>query len=890
MSNSEGKMRVQLSDILRAGNCSAEDLLIESGRLLGVLRRARHLLDWEGHGIVPAGPEEALVDYMAAHQTAAGPLTLALLYSFRRLYGAGVARIRRQVDRYSRAVEQFAAHYGSGPLALGRSPGRINILGEHVDYVRYIPTEVLPFASREHDMLMLFRPSEEPRVRGASTLAGADPAEFAFAECPSFDPSTDASLEEQWLSFLQQTGTPKRHWINYVRSSVFYCALKHPGLRRGFDFLLDSTLPAAGGASSSSTIVVLAGAAIRIMNGIAFDPEALAEDSARAEWYIGTRGGNMDHCTMCLSRRQNALHINFTPFRTDLVPLHRFRYRWVAFFSHPADKSGGALIKFNERSAVSRLLIPALVERMCAQDEGLKRRWERARSTLSRDTEDIEAGREAQAILTHLPEAVHLDAIRRDFPDLYEKLRQSYPRLAEAMGAEPIRIRSRALHHAGEVVRVRQAVRILREVFDSRMPEEPEKTEPALRAVGDLITESHESLRDLYEVTTPHIDELIDIVLSHSGVYGARLMGGGFGGNVLALVSKQHVAELVDRVQEQYYAPRGRDGLAEGSVTVSTPGEAFGMLCLRDVLRQAVINASAIWWKWERYEPVIEKVVCGLLDISQPSEFQPVRPIQPVIVAGGRGKIATDGDYRSPAALNVLNDKTSLEHVLAALSTLPFPTRPPIVVVSPAMMGRPVERVALPEGAKVVVQSHPFGTGHAVLAALPEIGKLGADVLVVWGSQPLLSSETILRSIIVHQALDSSAMLFPTAVTRTPYAPIQRDLRGFVVASRETAAEGAPTKRLGETNVGAFVVSAQTLCTTLTRLHEDLWDAESERYRTPSGELGFPNEMARALVRDGKAVIALPIARVEESLGLRDRAGYEEVKRVLAQREASPRR
>jgi len=864
------------------------DLLAPSGRLMGILGRARQLLDWEGEGIVPSGPEEALIDYMAAHKDAAGPMTLALLYSFRLLYGAGVARIRRQVERYARAVEGFEERYGAGPVAVGRSPARINILGEHVDYVRYIPTEVLPFASREHDMLILFRPNDEVKVRGATTLAGFAPGEFSLEGLPVGDGCGRGSLEERWLSFLQRTGTPERDWMNYIKSAVYYCGLKYSGVGRGFDFLLDSTLPAAGGASSSSAIVVLAGAATRLVNEIGFDAEELADDSSRAEWYIGTRGGNMDHCTMCLSRRQSALHLNFSPFRRELVPLHRFRFRWVAFFAHAADKSGDVLLKFNERSAVSRLLIPALLRELCESDGELKSRWDRVRRTLSEDRENIDAGREAGEILARLPETVRPAEIERRFPEVYAELEHSYPALAGAMASGEVKIRARALHHSGEVVRVREAVRILREVFDSRMPEEAEKTEPALRAVGDLLTESHESLRDLYEVTTPDIDELTDIILGHRGVYGARLMGGGFGGNVLVLVSKEHVAELVDRVQERYYKPRGRDGLAEGSVTVSTPGEGFGMQSLRGVVRQGMINASAVWWRWEEYEPVMEKAALELLELPASDAFTPLRPIQPVVVAGGHVSGADGDGYRIPGAMSVIDGKTSLERVLAAVEGLPFETLPPIVIVSPHMAKDPRAKAAFPAGARVVVQLSPLGTGHAVLAALPEIaGREEADVLVVWGSQPLLRTETLARSIVMYQALGTAAMLFPTAVTRTPYAPIQRNLRGYVVASRETRTEGAPTKRLGETNVGAFVLSGRILRATLLRLHDELWDGEAGRYRTASGRLGFPNEMARALVDGGEAVIALPISSVEESLGLRDSTGYEEVRRILSERERS---
>ncbi len=860
-----------------------KDLMMDSAALLGVLKQAGQLLDWEGEGIVPEGPEEALIDYMADHLHASGPIVLALLHSFRQTYGAGLARIRRQVERYSAAVEKFVEHFGPGPIALGRAPARINILGEHVDYVRYLPTEVLPFASREHDMLILFRPTENGVIRGRSTHESAEPATFSLAEGPRCANAADGPLEDCWLAYLREIGTPPRHWINYVKAGVFFCAAKHANVQRGFDFLLDSTIPAAGGASSSSTIVVLCGAAIRIVNDIPFDPKTLADDSAKAEWFIGTRGGNMDHCTMCLSQRQHALHMNFSPFKTELVPLHRYRYRWVTFFAHPADKSGDILLEYNERSAVSRLMIPALLDRMLAADSELKQRWERVVKTLSENTSVIEPAEEAREILSRLPECVTLAQVRRDFPAVYKELERSYPRLAEQTGSRPLVVRARALHHVGEVVRVREAVRIFNELFSSRMPEKPETTEPGLRAVGDLLTESHESMRDLYGLTTPHIDELVEIILSHPGVYGARLMGGGFGGNILALISKEHLAELVAGVQARYYAPRGRDGVAEGAIMVSTPGEGFGMLSLTSVLRQAVINASAVWWKWDRYAPVMEKCVCDLLGTTTLSRGTNARLIQPVIVAGGRGEVKLDSDYRSPWSLNVFNGKTSLETVLDTISSLQ--TLPPIVVISPAMRGKPMANVTLPSGAKIAVQTKPLGTGDAVRAALDQVPD-DADVLVTWGSQPLISAGTLAESVTVFQALGSAAMLFPTAVTRTPYAPIQRDLHGYVIASRETAAEGAPTKRLGETNVGAFVLDARTLKTTLTRIHEKLWDARAKRYATKSGDLGFPNEMARELVSQGKAVIALPIARVEESFGLRTLAGYEEVKRIIAAKKA----
>ncbi len=63
-----------------------------------------------------------------------------------------------------------------------------------------------------------------------------------------------------------------------------------------------------------------------------------------------------------------------------------------------------------------------------------------------------------------------------------------------------------------------------------------------LQAAGRLMSASHASLRDDYEVSTPELDELVTLA-EQAGVYGARLLGGGFGGAILALVNASAAAE-----------------------------------------------------------------------------------------------------------------------------------------------------------------------------------------------------------------------------------------------------------------------------------------------------------------------------------------------------------
>lgn len=79
----------------------------------------------------------------------------------------------------------------------------------------------------------------------------------------------------------------------------------------------------------------------------------------------------------------------------------------------------------------------------------------------------------------------------------------------------------RARHVVSECERVRQAAVALADNNPS--------------VVGQLMTESHASLRDDFEVSTPALDELVDRLNATPGVYGARLTGAGFGGCVVAL-------------------------------------------------------------------------------------------------------------------------------------------------------------------------------------------------------------------------------------------------------------------------------------------------------------------------------------------------------------------
>ncbi|WP_207782663.1 galactokinase [Phytoactinopolyspora limicola] len=74
-----------------------------------------------------------------------------------------------------------------------------------------------------------------------------------------------------------------------------------------------------------------------------------------------------------------------------------------------------------------------------------------------------------------------------------------------------------------------------------------------IRDIGALLTASHVSLRDDYEVTVAQLDVAVDAALA-AGALGARMTGGGFGGSIIALVDAERTAPVTDRIRAEFAA------------------------------------------------------------------------------------------------------------------------------------------------------------------------------------------------------------------------------------------------------------------------------------------------------------------------------------------------
>ncbi|MCJ7544847.1 MAG: galactokinase [Phycisphaerae bacterium] len=102
----------------------------------------------------------------------------------------------------------------------------------------------------------------------------------------------------------------------------------------------------------------------------------------------------------------------------------------------------------------------------------------------------------------------------------------------------------RARHVAGEIARTLQAVQVLGEGDHKRF--------------GQLMTASHVSLRDDYEVSCEELDAIVDAALPVPGVHGARMTGGGFGGCAIILAHVSQAERITRIIQEAFAARFGR--------------------------------------------------------------------------------------------------------------------------------------------------------------------------------------------------------------------------------------------------------------------------------------------------------------------------------------------
>jgi galactokinase len=210
-----------------------------------------------------------------------------------------------------------------GHAALISAPGRVNLIGEHVDY-HGLP--VLPIAMRR-SIRLAFRPRADRRIRAVSA-GNYGTREFA------------------WTAALAPAAAAD--WENYLRAAALTVGRKW-GPGQGIDAAIVSDLPPAAGLSSSSALIVAFTLGLLRANGYPHTFEELMEVLPEGEQFVGTRGGGMDHAASLASREGCASLIGFEPLSVRHVPVPPDWGFLVAHSLTVAEKSGAVRQQYNER-------------------------------------------------------------------------------------------------------------------------------------------------------------------------------------------------------------------------------------------------------------------------------------------------------------------------------------------------------------------------------------------------------------------------------------------------------------------------------------------------------------------------------------------------------------
>ncbi len=405
-----------------------------------------------------------------------------------------------QLARYQAAVARFVALYGHGPITLVRAPGRVNLIGEHTDYN---DGYVLP-AALDKDIVLLARPRRDPVVQATNIESQFPPVTFALS----------AQIEP----------APNGHWSNYLRAAAQMAVRLTNGNTPGLDLLVAAApplgVPRNAGLSSSSALVVALSQAFTHFTARRVAAMRFAQECADPEWYVGTRGGIMDHFAAILARRDHALFLDCRPqsgatYITRHVPFPPgFCLLVIDSGIHHHNVRG----EFNRRVAACRAGVALL--------------------------------RRARPGITHLRDVQHETwaQIAAELPatSTIADLTAQGLHLGELPGVPddaPLQVLACCRHVWHENRRVLDALLAL-EQGDAP-------------TVGALLTAAHASARDDYAISTPELDFLVESALQVKGVAGARLTGAGWGGCVLALVSNDAVGPLAAHLTAAYPARFG---------------------------------------------------------------------------------------------------------------------------------------------------------------------------------------------------------------------------------------------------------------------------------------------------------------------------------------------
>ena len=348
--------------------------------------------------------------------------------------------------------EKFLEIFGEEPDLIAAAPGRVNLIGEHIDYSEGF---VLPFAIKDRTTAAI-RKRDDSVVRIAS------------AQRRSKIVTVDINNVKPGL---------KGEWERYALAVLWSM-----GVKTGVDLLIDGHVPLGAGLSSSAALECSVATAVNHLFDMGFSLEDLARLTQKAEnQYVGVPCGIMDQSVSLMATQGSALLLDCRDLTTKNIP-------------------------FDVASSGLELLIIDTQAHHALTDGGYAERRASCESVV------------AKLGITSLRELS------------MEQLENSRGLLTETEFV-------RARHAVTEMKRVLECVEAL--------------SNSDFAKVGQLINQSHTSLRDDYTVSCPELDTAVEAALA-AGALGSRMVGGGFGGSAIALIQASKTTETIKAVEKAF--------------------------------------------------------------------------------------------------------------------------------------------------------------------------------------------------------------------------------------------------------------------------------------------------------------------------------------------------
>lgn len=375
--------------------------------------------------------------------------------------------------------KEFEKLYGEGEIRTFHSPGRINLIGEHIDYNGgYVFPCALDFGT-----FGLVRERIDNKVFLAST---------------NFALKVDIDLEN--IEYKEEDD-----WANYPKGVIKEMLVAGHNVQ-GMDILVSGNIPNGSGLSSSASLEVLIAVIIsNLFNQGTLDRVELVKLCQKAEnQFVGVNCGIMDQFAIGMGKKDRAI----------LLDCNTLKYSY-------ADMKLGectlVIMNTNKRRALNE---SKYNERRAECEEALK---------------------ELQA--------------KKYINSLCELTVEEYNKVEYLIQKE--NVKKRAEHAVYENERTKKAFEAL--------------NKGNIIEFGQLLTASHNSLRDLYEVTGIELDTIVAEASKFSWCLGARMTGAGFGGCAIAIVEKSKVSDFIDTVKKEYTEKIGyepsfyKSGIGEGT-------------------------------------------------------------------------------------------------------------------------------------------------------------------------------------------------------------------------------------------------------------------------------------------------------------------------------------